>query len=291
MADPGPGGPGAPSLLTSLVAGARFEVIPMKSAADAIAALPVGAEVTVTCSPVKGPEATLDLVAQLAVRGHRAVPHLAARMVRDPQHTAAIAERLRRLDVREVFVIAGDAPRPAGCYEGAYPFLEDLLAAAPELTRVGFAAYPDHHPLIDDATLDGELRRKATLLASAGLHAHATTQMCFDPATTRRWLEALRAAGVTLPINLGLPGVVERAKLISLGVRLGVGPSLRFLRKNVGVRKLFGGAHFEPDQLLDPLAADLERLGVQGLHLFTFNQVAATAQWQARAVAAAAGQA
>lgn len=272
----------AEGALQALVAGARFEVIPMKSAAEAVAALPVGAAVSVTCSPAKGVDATLDLVADIAAAGHRAMPHLAARMVEGPEHVARIAERLRRLDVREVFVIAGDAPRPAGCYEGSYPFLEDLLAAAPELRHVGVAAYPDRHPLIDDATVQRELRRKAALLAAAGIEAHATTQMCFNPATTRNWLLRIRREGLTLPVHLGVPGVVERAKLISLGVRLGVGSSLRYLRKNAGVIKMMGPSHYEPDHLLEPLADELEELGVQGLHLFTFNQVARTAEWQAR---------
>ncbi|MCC6438023.1 MAG: methylenetetrahydrofolate reductase [Acidimicrobiales bacterium] len=268
--------------LRALVAGARFEIIPMKGAAEALAALPVGAAVSVTCSPVKGVDATLDLVAEVIAAGHCAMPHLAARMVDGPAHVARIAERLRRLDVREVFVIAGDAPHPAGPYEGSYPFLEDLLAAAPELRHVGIAAYPDRHPFIDDDTLRHELRRKAALLAAAGLDAHATTQMCFNPATTRNWLASIRRDGLDLPVHLGVPGAVDRAKLISLGVRLGVGSSLRYLRKNAGVLKMMGPTHYEPDHLLEPLADELAGFGVEGLHLFTFNQVARTAAWQAR---------
>ncbi len=39
---------------------------------------------------------------------------------------------------------------------------------------------------------------------------------------------------------------------------------------------------FEPDALLRPLAADLEPLGIDGLHLYTFNQVDTTERWRER---------
>ena len=39
---------------------------------------------------------------------------------------------------------------------------------------------------------------------------------------------------------------------------------------------------YDPGQILVPLAEDLDRFGVAGVHLFTFNQVARTAQWRDR---------
>ena len=37
---------------------------------------------------------------------------------------------------------------------------------------------------------------------------------------------------------------------------------------------------YDPNDLLVPLSADLLDLGVEGLHVFTFNQVEATEQWR-----------
>ena len=143
-------------------------------------------------------------------------------------------------------------------------------------------AYPHGHPLIDDEVLHEALHAKQALLESAGIEAYCSTQMCFDAERIEQWLRSERQAGLTLPVHLGISGVVERAKLLTMGARLGVGPSLRYLRKNrAAVIKLMTSPHYNPDQLLKPLSACLGELGVTGLHVFTFNQVGATATWQA----------
>ena len=57
--------------------------MPLKSLTNAISALPPGAEVSVTCSPVKGIDETQRITDDLLEQGFRAVPHISARMVRD----------------------------------------------------------------------------------------------------------------------------------------------------------------------------------------------------------------
>jgi methylenetetrahydrofolate reductase (NADPH) len=75
--------------------------------------------------------------------------------------------------------------------------------------------------------------------------------------------------------------VVDRAKLMTMGMRLGVGTSMRYLKKNrAGLIKLFASTGYNPSALLDPLGCDFERLNITGLHTFTFNQVEATRDWQ-----------
>ena len=49
-----------------------------------------------------------------------------------------------------------------------------------------------------------------------------------------QWLAAERDSGLTLPVHLGIPGAVDPARLLRIGSRLGVGASLRYLRKNTG---------------------------------------------------------
>ena len=111
----------------------------------------------------------------------------------------------------------------------------------------------------------------------------ATTQMCFDPAKISNWLHVEREAGLTLPIHLGVAGVVDRTKLMTMGVRLGIGASLRFLRKNrSALGRLMSSGSYDPNKLLEALTPILEPYGVTGIHCFTFNQVEATADWQRR---------
>ena len=62
------GAPGDPAILAaraSLVAHARWELVPITSIEPAIAALPAGSRVSVSCSPAKGVDVTLDVCARL----------------------------------------------------------------------------------------------------------------------------------------------------------------------------------------------------------------------------------
>src|SRR5262245_42151392 len=133
-----------------------FELVPMKGVEAAIADLAPGSTVSVTCSPAKSLAATQEVVERLLDLGHDAVPHLTARQVEDRDHVARLAAWIRRVGLREVFVIAGDAPRPLGPYVDAISFLRDLFEHETGLERVGVGAYPDGHPLIDRSALHGE---------------------------------------------------------------------------------------------------------------------------------------
>ena len=125
------------------------------------------------------------------------------------------------------------------------------------------------------------LHEKQAVLADAGLAGWASTQLCFDPTVIRSWLQRRASRGLALPVRLGLSAPVERTKLLALGMRVGVGQSLRYLKKNGrGLKGLLRGDGYDPDVLLDALQPDLEALGVTGVHLFTFNQLGAAVDWQ-----------
>ena len=262
-----------------------YELVPVKSLDAQMNHLPDNARVAVTASPVRPLEDTLDAAAGLIDRGHRPVPHLAARMVRDESHLRQIAARLKALGISEIFCIGGDSDDP-GRYPDALSFLAALLqVASGDITAVGVAGYPDGHAFIDAGDLRRALVEKQELFAEAGVKGHMTTQICFSTATIRTWLERERADGITLPVHLGVPGVVDRARLMSMGLRLGVGASLRYLKKNSsGLVRLFASPGYNPGDLIGPLARDFDRLEISGIHVFTFNQVKATRQWQQAAL-------
>ena len=264
----------------------HFEIVPMKSIEDAIDALPPHADVSVTCSPAKGIAATQEYTERLLALGHRPTPHISARLVESPVHAKQIATWLREQRVAEVFVIAGDATDPAGPYEGALPFMRDLLDADPGVTRLGFTGYPDGHAFIDAAELVEQVHAKQSLLADAGVDGWISTQMCFDADRIRQWLTEQRAAGITQPIRLGIPGVVDRTRLMKMGARLGVGTSLRYLSKNRStVMKLMAPGGYDPTDLVVAFAPDAVTLGIEALHSFTFNAVADTRKWQEAVIA------
>lgn len=264
---------------------ARFEIIPMKGVDDQLAHLPDDASITVTASPTKGLAATLGLTSTLAAAGHHVIPHLSARLFTDRDHVADVIAQLDDLGVDEYFVPAGDAPEPTGPYEGAADLLPDIRELG-FTGRIGITGYPESHAFIDDATTISAMAAKAP-------HAtHIVSQICYDPATTASWVDAVRDRGVDLPIHVGLPGVVPFRRLLKISSRVGLGDSMRFLTKQHGVaRRLLTG--YQPDHLVEGLADTVadETLDVAGWHLFTFNAVEDTVSWWRRQVAATAAAA
>ena len=131
--------------------------------------------------------------------------------------------------------------------------------------------------MVDDAELLRLLKEKQAY------STYLVTQMCFDPDVLINWLETIRQAGVTLPAWLGLPGVAEIPKLIALSLKIGVGQSVRVLKKQKGlIRKMFSARPYQPDELLAglrPYLGDPE-LNIPGLHLFSFNNVERTERWR-----------
>jgi methylenetetrahydrofolate reductase (NADPH) len=270
--------PEAASALARLLRDARYEVLPTaKVEAELLEHVPPGRTVTVTASPAKGLEPTLALAERLARAGYDVVPHLAARMVAGRDELDKIADRLVAAGVRTVFVPAGDAADAAGGYAGALDLLEDLAILGSPFRDVGITGYPESHPSIhDDVTIQAmwDKRHHATQVVS---------NMTFDAALLAGWVRRIRARGVTTPLLVGLPGPVERTKLLAMATKIGVGESTRFLAKN---RRVFariarpGG--YDPLRFLDgarEVVGD-PAMGVQGLHVFTFNQVAVTERWR-----------
>jgi len=233
--------------------------------------------VTVTASPTKGLDATLDLTETLAGLGYPVVPHLSARLVRDDAHLADITARLIACGVDDVFIPAGDADPPAGRFDSALSLLERLAEMGSPFARTGITGYPETHPRIDDDVTIQAMWDKRRLAA------YIVSNLCFDPVTVRRWIRRVRARGITLPIYVGLAGPVERARLLRMAAKAGASESARFLAGHAEwFLRLGTPGGYRPERLLARLgpAIAAPAADVAGLHLFTFNQVEQTEQWR-----------
>ncbi|GAB3198168.1 methylenetetrahydrofolate reductase [Nocardioides hungaricus] len=263
--------------MVRLLGQARYEVLPTASTEDKVLAhVPRDVAITVTASPGKGLEATFDLSERLAGHGYTVVPHVAARMVTGRAELAEICARLTGKGISRVFVPGGDA-EPAGDYPDALALLEDLADLGRPFAQVGIAGYPESHPTIhDDLTVQSmwDKRRYAT---------HVVSNLTFDPTVIRDWVHRMRRRGITMPLLLGIPGPVDRAKLLSMATKIGVGESTRFLAKHKGTfARLAAPGGFTGEKFLERCAPTLGEPSalVEGLHVFTFNQVAETEAWR-----------
>jgi len=254
----------------------RYEVIPVDGIEEQVVAhVPHDVIVTVTASPSRGLEATLAVTEYLAAAGYQVVPHLSARMVRDAVELAEIVARLEGAGVHDAFVPAGDATEP-----GQFPDAASLLRAlrGAHLGELGITGYPESHHFIDDETTISAMYEKAPMAT------YIVSQICFDPATIEWWVRAVRARGTTLPIWIGVPGIVHNAKLLRVSMKIGLGESARFLRAHRAWLKRLVTHTFSPDPLLRdlaPLIADPDA-NVAGLHVFTFNELERTERWRQR---------
>jgi len=266
--------------LAGLLRRCRYEVLPFAGTEDEVAQhVPASFPVTVTASPRHGLEPTLLLTETLARRGFSAVPHLAARLVEDEAHLTDILLRLDAAGVTDVFVVAGDGSTPVGVFTDSLHLLTAIsgLRGSGNVggpSRVGVAGYPEGHPLI----CDDELTQ--ALLVKQSLGTYVVTQMCFEPAAVGRWIEHARRLGVRLPVYAGVPGPVERLQLLRVAARIGVGGSLRVLRKQHGGTTLVRTGSYRPDQLLDGLASLDAASELAGLHVYTLGDVAGTERWR-----------
>ncbi|HUP86151.1 MAG TPA: methylenetetrahydrofolate reductase [Acidimicrobiales bacterium] len=263
--------------LTRVLADPTFELIPLRNVRDQAASLPRGATISVTASPGKTIETTVDLAIELEATGLRAIPHLSARMVRDRAHLAELLTRLEDAGIDRAFVVGGDADEPGEFLDGL-----SLLRAMADLGRspkeLGCPCYPQGHPDIPDDALAQALRDKSPLVS------YITTQLCFDPKAIASFIAARRAEGIANPLKLGMPGVAEIPKLLSISARIGVKDASKFVLRNyrfVGQLLKSGGA-YKPSRLLRqlaPLIAD-PATAVAGLHVYTFNNVESTEAWR-----------
>ena len=116
-----------------------------------------------------------------------------------------------------------------------------------------------------------------------GTAAYLVSNLCFDPATLRHWIQRVRARGVTMPMFIGIAGPVDRARLLRMATKAGVSESARFLTGHTEwLLRLGTPTGYNPGRLLERTGATLAdpASAVEGLHVFTFNQVRQTEVWR-----------
>lgn len=267
----------------ALLESARYEVLPTEGIAENVLKhVPAEVTVTVTASEHQGLEATLGVCEHLAAAGRRAVPHIAARLVRDRHQLRVIIDRLAEAGIRDIFVPGGDATPPAGSYTNALELLQDIHELEAPIDQIGIAAYPEPHPQIEADSLARALWDKQSYAT------YMVSNLCFDAETIMRWLYGVRAEGIELPLRIGVPGRVELARLARVATKIGVGESAKFLMKNPSTfARMATPGGYNPQRLLDSLTSllDSSAESLPGLHVYTFNQLQATEQWRTRKLA------
>ena len=260
-----------------------MEIIPVQGIEDKLDSLPSDMYLAVTCSPTKGVDETLELSEKLIERGFKVTPHIASKCVSGEKHLEAIIKKLDELGIESIFVPGGDRPEPMGDFNNALDLLKALKKLGHNLNKIGMAAHPEGHPDVSDEILMEALEEKKDLAD------FIVTQMCFDAEILNDWMNQIHKKGIELPVWVGRPGVIERGRLLKTSLRIGVGDSLRFLRKKSQVAtELMKSSIYNPDDLVRDITEqiDINDSKLAGYHIYCFNQIETTEKWRTERISA-----
>ncbi|WP_151717644.1 methylenetetrahydrofolate reductase [Gemmobacter serpentinus] len=273
--------------------GYSIEVMPRTAASvpDFRAALPAGTRVYI--AHIQGTPIA-DMVAtarRLARDGFAVMPHFPARIIPDRATLADwIAQYRGEAGVDQALLLGGGVTSPAGDFDSSMQMIETGLFDG--FTRLHVAGHPEGNRDIDgtarpddpEAQTMKALRWKQDYANRSDATLAITTQFCFEAQPVIDWVNRINAAGVALPVHIGLAGPAKLQTMLKFALACGVGPSLRVLqRRALDLGKLL--LPYEPTEVIADLAAHKAQVpdfAIEQAHLFPFGGIAATAAWAAR---------
>jgi methylenetetrahydrofolate reductase (NADPH) len=292
-----PAGATAGDALPRFLAGYSIEVMPRTAAKveDFRALLPPGTRVYIAHIDGTPIEDMVATARRLAGEGFAVMPHVPARLVADRAMLADwIARYQGEAGVREALLLAGGVAAPRGAFAASMDLLETGLFDRAGFTRLHVAGHPEGSRDIDpdggERAVMAALAWKQDFAARSDAEMAIVTQFAFEPEPLIAWADRIAAAGIRLPVHIGVAGPAKLQTMIRFAVACGVGPSLRVLQRRAkDVTKLV--TPFEPTALVSALAqhkAAHPGFGIAQVHLFPLGGIKAAADWAATHGGAAA---
>ncbi len=278
----------APADAARLLDGFSIEVMPRtaEKVESFRAILPAGTRVYLAHIDGTPFEAMLATARRIAAEGFPVMPHFPARIIPDRATLADWVARYRdEAGIGEALVLGGGVARPAGEFHEAMQLLETGLFDG--FARIHVAGHPEGNRDIDpeggEAQAMAALGRKQDWARARGVEMAIVTQFVFEAEPVFDWAGRLAAAGIALPVHIGVAGPAKLQTLIKYAVACGVGPSLRVLQRRArDVTKLV--VPFEPTELVEALAARKAAdpaFPVERVHLFPLGGILPAADWAA----------
>ena len=177
-------------------------------------------------------------------------------------------ELFRRQGIENVLALRGDI-NPDIPPKKDFEHASDLISYMKERSDLGFsgACYPEGH--VECESLDKDIEN-LKIKVDAGA-THLISQLFFDNASFYKFIEKVRAAGITVPIEAGIMPCVNAKQIQRMVGMCGASLPTKFTKmiaryeKNPEAMRSAGIA-YAVDQIID-LCAN----GVDGIHLYTMN--------------------
>ncbi len=241
-----------------------------------------GTSVFITSLPGSDFASTIATAKRLRAEGFNPVPHVAARGLPGKSFLDDALRQLKdQADVTDVLCIAGDVKKPVGEFVDTMQVLDTGLFDKHGIRRIGVAGHPEGSPDIPEAAAAAALKWKNAFAERTGAALCIVTQFCFEAGPIIAWDKAIRAAGIKLPVRIGIPGIASIKTLLGYAKACGIGASAGFLAKHArDVTKLLTLS--APDKLLADLAAyktDHPGCGIASCHMYPLGGLKKTAAW------------
>ena len=280
--------PGAPRSLSeaivALVDNFTIETTPGSAAKipDYRTHLRSGTSVAVTFLPGSDFAETIATAVRLRREGFEPAPHIAARSV--PSHAELdswLAQLAGEAGATRAVVLAGAVANPLGPFAASMDVLGSGLLDRHGFTQISVAGHPEGNPDISDQAIAEALAWKNDFAQRSDAAFEIVTQFVFEAQPIIAWDKAIREAGNSLPIRIGLPGLATLKTLIGHARACGIGPSIQYLLKQArNVTKLMSVS--APDRLVTDLARyrleDPETC-IRGVHLYPLGGLRRSAAW------------
>ena len=151
--------------------------------------------------------------------------------------------------------------------------------------RLHVAGHPEGNKDIDPkggtANVDDALRWKQDFSNRTDAKMTLATQFAFEAGPIIEWADSLKAAGIDIPIHIGIAGPAKLQTLIKFSIACGVGASLRVLQRRAkDVTKLL--LPFEPTDVVAELAAHKAAnpdFNITRVHFFPLGGIKTNANW------------
>ena len=224
-------------------------------------------------------ERTFSTVREIVAAGLDAAPHLSC-IGSSRESIRGILAEFQAEGIRRVVALRGDLPSgmaDPGEFRYANELVEFIRAETGDHFHIEVAAYPEWHPQARSA--DDDLQAFVRKV-NAGANS-AITQYFYNADAYFHFVDAVRAAGVTIPIVPGIMPIASFAKLARFSDACGA-EIPRWMRKK------FEGFGDDADSIkafgLDVVTELCQKLlagGAPGLHFYSMNQSGLTTEiWQ-----------
>jgi methylenetetrahydrofolate reductase (NADPH) len=194
------------------------------------------------------------------------------------EEVRAVVDEFQAAGVRHFVALRGDpqggvgtryAPHPGGFVNAA-----DLVSGLRDMGdfEISVSAYPERHPESESETVDIDMLKQKV---DAGA-TRALTQFFFDNDIFERYLERVRAAGITIPIVPGIMPIQNLTQLKRFASMCGASmPALIDARFEGSEGDAAARAAIAADLAAEQIA-DLAKRGIQEFHIYTMNRAPLT---------------